>query len=799
FRAEMTGRYGAALHDLCRAVEQYRQIVGHSLPAREKETAFPAVQSGHEEEAVLRTLRERQEEIIEALAHNLAATWKLDARCTRILEHLIGRLLDEPATARSSTPYSLLLHDLEHIVLEGRTAYYRLQPLVRLWSRRRQPLQLGLPFQGSLKALRALNAARTRLEQSSWSGAEAAYFSTPLRILGHQISQRLRQQLQPRLRELFDSAGFIPHDLHQRMARNILEEELFEIILRRWHLRFTDLRDAVARNELRLPDTGWRELLLGDQLARFDRQARMTLPGVYQPGEFYLKGLQQLSAPLFGAAAGRWITRFLLLPFSSAFIGLEALGYLLSAIPALEGPIQLVNPGSVLGVGLMLIIMLYTQPGRSMVAALARGWRWFFVEFLYRRLTQWLRWKRAVRWLRYPLVRKGSRYLLEPLLIGLVLALPLMGIAHGLGLHVEGLPAFLLTLGFILGGILRNSSFGRRIMDGAITHLVGFWRRVHHTLLVGLLHWVIDLFNGLMHGMEQRLHRVDERVSHHHDERRDVTIAKAIVGPIWGVCNYLIHFYVAVLVEPQVNPIKHVPVVLVADKLMMPFFPAMTIALLALLNPVLPAFISLPLVTLTVFLSPGLFGFLGWELKENWKLYCANHPDRVQPARFGPHGETLYILLRPGFHSGALPEAFADLRQAISLENDQQRPYPQRLRQVEVRLSAILEALTAFANRELAFALIEHCREAGYARAEVVVAKYTAATTAFTIQVALYPCGRAEIVVEPILLDLAVELRGDRLHGALYLTGPIELLGDGGEIWLKAEAARFLQRAAVRH
>jgi uncharacterized coiled-coil protein SlyX len=285
FRAEMAGRYGAALHDLCRAVDQYRQMVGPSLPARE-ETAFPAGESRSEEEVMLRTLRERQEEIIEALAHNLAATWKLDAQCTRILEQLIERLLDEPATARSSSPYALLLQDLEQMVLEGRIDYYRLQPLVRLWSRRRQPWGQGLPFQGALKALRALNAARTRLEQSPWSGAEAAYFSTPLRILGHQISQRLRWQLQPRLRELFDSAGFIPHDLHQRIARNVLEEELVEIILRRWHLRFTDLRDAVARNELRLPDTGWRELLMGDRLAHFDRQAKAALPGVYQPGEF---------------------------------------------------------------------------------------------------------------------------------------------------------------------------------------------------------------------------------------------------------------------------------------------------------------------------------------------------------------------------------------------------------------------------------------------------------------------------------------------------------------------------------
>jgi len=93
------------------------------------------------------------------------------------------------------------------------------------------------------------------------------------------------------------------------VARNALEEELLEIIRRRWHLRFTNLRDAVARHELRLSDPGWRELLLGDRLARFNRESRAALPGVYQPGEFYLNGLQQASAPLFGTAAGRWISK----------------------------------------------------------------------------------------------------------------------------------------------------------------------------------------------------------------------------------------------------------------------------------------------------------------------------------------------------------------------------------------------------------------------------------------------------------------------------------------------------------
>ena len=788
FRAEMAGRYGAALRYLCTAKYQHRAMTPSLL----------AEDGWSGEDAVGRTLAERQHEIVEALAHTLAATWKLDARSTRVLEHLIERLLDDPDSAQPSSPSSRLLHDLERIVLEGQTEYYRLQPIIWLGSGGRRPLRLGLPFQGSLKALRALNAARIRLDRLPWSGAEVAYFSAPLRTLGDLIGQRLRQQLLPRLSSLLDAAGFLAGDPRQRVARKVIQEELFAIILRRWHLRFTDLRDAVARNELRLPDPGWRELLLGDRLARFDRQTSTALPGVYQPGEFYLKGLQQLSAPLFGVSAGRAITRFLLFPFGIAFIGLEVLNYLLNLVPMAQGPIRLVNPGSVLGVGAGLIVLLHTEQGRKAVTAFGLGCRWLFADFLYRWLARWMRWRRAARWRRYPLVRKISRYLLEPLLIGLLLALPLIGSVSGLlGMGADGLPTFLLVLGFILGSLLRNNPTGRRLLDGAITRFVTFWRRVHHTLIVGLVRWVIDLFGWAMHGIEQGLHRVDEAVSHHHDEGRAVTVVKAIIGPVWRAISYGIHFYAAVLVEPQVNPIKHFPVVMVADKFMLPFFPALTVALLALLAPLLPRFVSVPLATVTVLLSPGLFGFLAWELNENWKLYRANHPDHAQPAHFGPESETLYALLRPGFHSGALPKAFAELRAVIGLENEHQRSDSQRLRQAEARLSEILESLRAFATRELAFALGERWQATGYERAEAVVVKLEAATASLDLRVALYPLGRQGTTGEPVWLDLRFDLGADGLQSEIGLGGSVESLRAEEKTWLEAEAAYFLERAGA--
>ncbi len=67
---------------------------------------------------------------------------------------------------------------------------------------------------------------------------------------------------------------------------------------------------------------------------------------------------------------------------------------------------------------------------------------------------------------------------------------------------------------------------------------------------------------------------------------------------------------------------------------------------------------------MTVFLVPGAFGFLMWELKENWRLYAANRQTNLEPIVVGEHGENVVQLLRPGFRSGTIPKLYAKLRRA---------------------------------------------------------------------------------------------------------------------------------------
>ena len=131
---------------------------------------------------------------------------------------------------------------------------------------------------------------------------------------------------------------------------------------------------------------------------------------------------------------------------------------------------------------------------------------------------------------------------------------------------------------------------------------------------------------------------------------------------MWGGVAYFVRFVVVLFIEPQINPLKHFPVVTISHKLLLPlniplgrwmeatfgFGPAEAHTF---------AFIILGKI-------PGVFGFLVWEFKENYRLYEANRPADLRPVMIGHHGETLPRLLRPGFHSGTLPKTYAKLRRA---------------------------------------------------------------------------------------------------------------------------------------
>ena len=96
---------------------------------------------------------------------------------------------------------------------------------------------------------------------------------------------------------------------------------------------------------------------------------------------------------------------------------------------------------------------------------------------------------------------------------------------------------------------------------------------------------------------------------------------------------------------------------------------------------------------------PGIFGFVAWELKENWRLYAANRPPTLPRVSLGHHGETMRGLLRPGFHSGTVPSLYKKLRAAV--RRAELTGEPPRVAKLTQGLAEVAHAIERFAEREL--------------------------------------------------------------------------------------------------
>jgi hypothetical protein len=188
------------------------------------------------------------------------------------------------------------------------------------------------------------------------------------------------------------------------------------------------------------------------------------------------------------------------------------------------------------------------------------------------------------------------------------------------------------------------------------------WQRFGVRPLLGLFWFIVDLFRHFMQGIERVLYTVDEWLRFRSGQSRAMLVAKGILGVGWFFVAYVVRFVVSLLIEPQINPVKHVPWVTVSHKIMAPIWYA--IDLRGQLAEHMSKGAADVLTTLIVFLTPGIFGFLIWEFKENWRLFAANRSKTLDPALIGGHGETMPRLLRPGIHSGTIPKRFAKLRRA---------------------------------------------------------------------------------------------------------------------------------------
>ncbi|HZV01161.1 MAG TPA: hypothetical protein VFF73_30900, partial [Planctomycetota bacterium] len=575
-------------------------------------------------------------------------------------KHVLSVLLDKADQQDHWPPEARLLFDLQSACDDGEREVYRVSAL--RWLVKREAKE-ALPDQQDMQLLRHLTRATTRLPSVRLSVEDRSELEELLRGAVKEVEGRLRARLRPIIESAFTESGLTPRNLPEAAVLGKLTDELLDRTMVRWFLTYGDIRDALSANQLKLPDVlGARDLASRGTMVQIDRRLAASLKGIYRPGELYRHGLQRVSSLLAATGAGRALVWFLLLPIGGAIglrVGFEHLRDVIEkgAEPAPETGLV---PGIEIGVlAALLFLLINNRTARSFASSVL-----LHLSFAVRALVVdvpllFVRLHPVRRLLANELFMAFVRYVLRP---GLLTA----AIAGGFWLARRPLEIPVTALVFLSSALALNSHPWRSLEEGLEESLLRSWRFIRLDFVPGFFRVVMRFFKRLSEMLEAMVFAVDEALRYRTGESQGVLVAKAILAPLWAPVAWALRFTFDVVLEPRLNPVKYVSVVMIVDKISIP----MTSRLLAFwthfFEP-LGAFPAKMLALAMLWNVPAAVGFLIWEFKENWRLYRANRSPVIEPQPLSLQGETLPRLLKSGGHGhggSKLPSLYARLRRA---------------------------------------------------------------------------------------------------------------------------------------
>ncbi|HWB01046.1 MAG TPA: hypothetical protein VG713_21290 [Pirellulales bacterium] len=607
------------------------------------------------------------------LACRLQAALELSDTDTERWAQALADLL--PSSIRHRwTPEARLLYDLQKVCIDHERGVYKLDVVEWVIALGRRPLQRPLPAQREVLMSKHLRAAAGRLRSARLSPDRRRRLSKLLDAATRLAERMLRERLGPRIAEALDNVDLRPTNVPEAVARRKLVEELLDAIVDRGFLTIGDLRDAIARNNLKIRDVSGSEVIRGDQLLQADNRLAELLDGVYRRGEVYLRLPQVLSSLAFGTRRGRFLTQFVFVPFGGAFLAIEFARHVahlpehLTVSPIEQQPhaagFGIADFAQILLVGFFILGLMHSPPFRQRVVEGLRIF-WQGVRKVVIDLPALaLQWPWVQQILASEAFRRFKQFLFKPLLFSGLLIAVLRIATRAPGSWTSWCVIFA-TMNLLL-----NSRLGRNVDELVTDWAVRGWHQVRIRIFANVLRFIADLFAQMLEGLERVLYAVDEWLRFRRGDPRIAAVLKAVLGVAWFFITYVARFCVTLLIEPQVNPIKHFPVVTVSHKLLLPLaftaHASVPSPLAAILLKVAPVSVETAnaIMATVVWGIPGIFGFLVWELKENWRIFAANRSPVLRPVVIGGKGETMQRLLRPGFHSGTVPKLFARLRRA---------------------------------------------------------------------------------------------------------------------------------------
>ena len=611
-----------------------------------------------------------------------------------------------------------ILYDLQRACLDHEETIYALDAGEWALSGGRRPIRRPLDSERFVRVPAQLRTATHRLTAARLSDADRQALATLLRGALDRSETRLRERFRPVLTDVLHDAGLQPATLPERAALEKAVEELLDRVSSSGFLQFADVRDALARGQMKLPDlSGGSEYLGADPLLRLDKRLGTQMDGVYRRGESYTRLLEGLTAIAFGTRTGRWLITNIAVPFLGAFLLAEFVWMLVfdkraaGARAAGEPEPAFFDGWNAewwfhLAWGVLGVYFLSAVRSAAVRAAawsvLRTGYR--AARFVFWELPAWV-WNTP--WVRAVISSAGGRALLnvamKPLVLSGFLWIVFQEQLWDAGWVARGV-TFAATM-FVVN--TRPGQAIEQLLQAAAREILELFAS-----LPAALGWVNDLFRNLLYALEWTFARVEDRLRLRGRGGPLSVTLRVIAGLIWMPFAFLVRFYTVVLIEPMINPLK-LPLTLLCAKFVYPLLllsPQILVRdpdsplgygspLVALLSPYLGEAVAFLLVMGTLWLLPDALTYLVWEMRENWRLFRANRPTALKPVAVGPHGETVKGLLHRGFHSGTQPRLYARLRAA---EREAARTDNWRdARTHRQALGALEEAVRRFVTREL--------------------------------------------------------------------------------------------------
>jgi hypothetical protein len=664
-----------------------------------------------------------------------------------------------------------LLYDLQEVCMEHERKAYALDLIEWAITAGKRPIKRPLASLQLVRITRHLRSASQRLTMARISDEDRQRLAKLLQSALTLSANRMRERFRPILRETFHDVGLIATSPPEAVAAQKIIEELLDRIIEYGFFTFSDLRDTLSQNQLKMPDltdpySYWR----GDPLLRLDRRLAPLMEGVYRHGEFYLRWMESTSSLFFGTDVGRFLTLNFLVPFGGAFVTLRG-GQL-----ALESW-HLIREGPALPwlayflVGILFLTLIRSEALRGWLSQTANRLYWG-ARFLVYELPVHLWRLEAVQeilrswpvlllywYVLRPLAISGAIWLYMPMTAGwaerfvpaaelsrnhltaaattLLQNQPFATAAYSAyfvtppgSAALSSLPAEQFHLSpwrmgatFLIVYLVLFSRFGSAAGEAVAESFVLLYGWLRFDVIQNLLRRVNQLFKRITNVIESLLYTIDEWLRFRSDESRLTMVARAVLGVLWFPVGYFIRLYFIVLLEPSLNPLK-LPISILAAKFLYTNHdyydmvypgcftstkPQQLIQYLAphVGGPVLSFFLTWGFIIPTLWLLGSAFAFLVWEMQTNWRLFRANRPALLRKVIVGKRGETVLQLLEPGVHSGTILRLFTHLRAA---ERNAYRNGDWRpARTYRLALQDVARSVQVFVEREV-IALLEQSK-----------------------------------------------------------------------------------------